>query len=134
MGKIYYYRLKILSSFTLVILLSTILLSIVACSGSYTKVNYLNDFEKFVVEIEANHFNYTSHEWELADNKYEHLTISLYQQVQASLTSEDQKTIGKLKARYESLKLKNTIKNGIKSIKDGLQQAAGALENVIDSI
>ncbi|MFA7081516.1 MAG: DUF6565 domain-containing protein [Bacteroidales bacterium] len=132
MRDLYYFLFKNILFFSFILITSIILLSFTSCIGSYSKANYLKDFNAFVTEVEANQDLYTSHEWDIADKEYENFTTTLYQEVHASLTPEDQRQIGTLKASFKSLRLKNMLKNGIQSFKDGLDQAAGAVEGLVD--
>lgn len=113
---------------------AAVLFCITACNSFYTKDNYLNDFEQFVTQVETEYIHYIPQDWENADSEYEQYTSELYQKVYSELSSEDQRQIGKLKVRYEKVKLKSDIKGTIQSIKDGVDQVVGAIEEVIDSV
>lgn len=134
MKKSYHSRLHFYSLFTTFILMVVVLLCVTACDAFYSKDKYLKDFERFVAQTEQNFINYTNDDWDNTDLEYNQFTSELYQKVYSKLTVEDQKQIGKLKARYQTTKLKSEINGTIQSIKDDVIQAKGALEEVVDSI
>jgi hypothetical protein len=105
----------------------------ISCDVFYTKETYFKDFEQFVTSTENNFGEYNDIDWENSDIEYKQYTEELYQKVYSDFNENDQRQIGKLKARYEKVKFKYELKNSIQSIKDGAQQVIGAFEEVIDS-
>lgn len=122
-----------LSDFKSYFVISIIALIQISCDAFYTKQTYLIDFEQFVINTEQNHSEYNDIDWENSDIEFVQYTDELYQKVYNELNESDQQQIGKLKARYEKVRFKNKLKNTIQSIKDGIQQTVGAIEQVLDS-
>lgn len=122
------------STFKVCLFSFVIIFYLSACYTFYTKEKYFTDFNNFVTETEQYHYNYTTSDWENSDYEYSQFTTELYQKIYNELTSDDQQQIGKLKARYQKVKLKSDIKETIQSIKNGVNQTLGIIENVIDSI
>lgn len=122
-----------LSDFKSYFVISIIALIQISCDAFYTKQTYLIDFEQFVINTEQNHSEYNDIDWENSDIEFMQYTDELYQKVYNELNESDQQQIGKLKARYEKVRFKNKLKNTIQSIKDGIQQTVGAIEQVLDS-
>ena len=122
-----------LSDFKSFFVISIIALIQISCDAFYSKQTYLKDFEQFVINTEQNHSEYNDIDWENSDVEFKQYTDELYQKVYNELNESDQQQIGKLKARYEKVKFKYELKNTIQSIKDGIQQTVGAIEEVLDS-
>lgn len=122
-----------LSDFKSYFVISIIALIQISCDAFYTKQTYLIDFEQFVINTEQNHSEYNDIDWENSDIEFMQYTDELYQKVYNELNESDQQQIGKLKARYEKVRFKNKLKNTIQSIKDGIQQTVGAIEEVLDT-
>ena len=119
------------SPLTTTLLTVEVLFCNMACNTFYSNDNYQKKIERFVTQTEQNYTNYTNQDWENSDSEYNKCTSELYQKVYSQLTSEDQFQIGKLKTRYETIKLKIEIKNYIQSIKYGVEQTGGALEELV---
>lgn len=124
-------RLQSYSPYTTALFTAAFIFCVAACNTLYSKENYLKNYELFVTQTEQNYTNYTNQDWENSDLEYNKFTSELYQKVYSQLTSEDQHQIGKLKTRYETIKLKIEINNSIQSIKDGVEQTSGALEELV---
>lgn len=122
-----------LSDFKSFFVISIIALIQISCDAFYTKQTYLIDFEQFVINTEQNNSEFNDIDWESSDIEYKKFTEDLYQKVYSDFNENDQRQIGKLKARYEKVKFKYELRNSIQSIKDGAQQVIGAFEEVIDS-
>ncbi len=131
MIKSYLSRLHSYSPLTTALFIVAVLYFVTGCNLIYSKETYLKDFAQFVLETEQNYTNYTRQDWENTDLKYAKFTSELYQKVYSELASEDQRQVGKLKIRYETIKLKVEINNTIQSIKDGVEQTSGALEELV---
>lgn len=104
-----------------------------SCDIFFTKETYFTDFEKFISITEKNCKEYNQEDWDNSDIEYTQFTEDLYKKVYSELNESDQQRIGKLKARYEKAKFKYKLKNTIHSIKDGIQQTVGTIEELLDS-
>lgn len=132
MNTLYNQRLFGLYPSTSIIMIVVLLFLISSCNTFNSKTNYLSDFENFVQRTEKEYINYTYNEWEVIDNEYENYTGELYDKVYTKLTQEDQRNIGKLKGRYHVIKLKVEFKRTIQVIKDGIEQASGAVDEILN--
>jgi len=94
------------SSLNSLLILIFPLFIVTSCNVFYSKEKYLTDFEKFIDQTEIKFINFTPEKWDLANAEYDRFTIVLYQRVYVDLTENDQRTIGKLKFRYETSNLK----------------------------
>ena len=124
-------RLQSYSNLTTALFVAMVIFFVTACNLFYSKETYLNDLAQFVLQTELNCNNYSNKDWEKSDLKYRKFTTELYQKVNSELTSEDQFTIGKLKARYETIKFKENMKNTLQSIKNEAEQTVGAIDELV---
>ena len=114
------------------LLLSGIILMQSACTLFYNPEQYLRDYDRFVTKAENNYQKYSEVQWEKTEARYEEFNSTLYDRVYEDLTPKDQQAIGKLKSRFEAVKLKYKFNHLKQEVKDGIEQFKGALEN--DSI
>lgn len=103
------------------------------CS-SYSKDDYLTDFENFVLDVEIRYKNYSANDWEERDIEFQRFADEYYQQYKEELTNEDKKQVGKLKANYQTTKIKYNAGKIIDKVEDGLNQLEGIIESVTESI
>lgn len=101
--------------------------------NKYSKEEYFFEFEQFANKVESEYTQYDKNKWKETELEYDDFNNELYDKVYPELNPEDQNHIGKLKARYQKVKYEYEIKNTIQSIKDGIQQTVGAIEQVLDS-
>lgn len=99
-------------------MLGTVLLC--ACSSKYS---YLNQFEKFISEVESHSANYTLEDWAGADAQFHAYSETEYQKYQDKLTPEDRNQLGRLTARYSKVRYKSA-----------LQQTGDYVEDVLDAV
>lgn len=111
------------------LLLSGIILIQSACTLFYNPEQYLRDYDRFVSRVENNYQEYSETQWEKTEAKYEEFNSTLYDRVYKDLTPKDQQAIGKLKARFEAVKLKYKFNHLKQEVKDGIEQFKGALES-----
>lgn len=110
------------------LLFSSIILTQYACTLFYNPEQYLSDYDRFVTRVENNYHEYSEDQWEKAETKYEKFNSILYNRVYEDLTPTDQQAIGKLKVRFEAVKLKYNFNHMKQEVKDGIEQLKGALE------
>lgn len=110
----------------------TVLIWFTSCNR-YSKEDYFSEFEQFTNKVELEYTQYDENKWDETESEYDKYNNELYDKVYPELNIEDQKHIGKLKARYQKIKYEYEIKNTIQTIKDGIQQTVGAIEEVLDS-
>lgn len=114
------------------IFLLTVPLWLSSCSR-YSKEDYFTDYSQFITQVEQEYTQYDENKWNETELEYNNYNNELYDKVYSELNQEDQKHIGKLKARYQKVKYEYEIKNTIQTIKDGIQQTVGAIEEVLDT-
>lgn len=102
----------------LLLVLGTVLMC--ACSS---KDSYLNQFEKFISEVESHSANYTLEDWAGADAQFHAYSETEYQKYQDKLTPEDRNQLGRLTARYSKVRYKSA-----------LQQASDYVDDVLDAV
>ncbi|GHT08016.1 hypothetical protein AGMMS49525_17210 [Bacteroidia bacterium] len=107
-------------------------LFLVGCTPS--KDDYISDFSDFVSGIETNYKTYTGEDWTQADEEYQLYVGEYYEKHEAKLTAEDQRTIGKLKAKYQTIVMKHNAKQLIDGVSDGLNQLEGIVNGVLEEI
>lgn len=108
-------------------------LLLVGCSF-YSKDTYLEDFSEFVTDVEQNYQSYSEEDWLSADQEYEEYVGETYNNFRAKLTDEDKKQVGKLKAKYQTVKIKHETGKMINDVSDGINQLQGVIEGVIGTI
>jgi hypothetical protein len=111
----------------LTILLTFTILLFSACGG---RTSYVNNFENFINKAEANADTYTSADWERADAEFEKYTDEYFNKNERSLTDEDKKKIGKLHAKYYTIRAKAFGKQ----LKEGIKDAASYLEGFMEGL
>jgi hypothetical protein len=122
---------KIKKLLTLQLFFLTIVM--IGCS-SYSKDDYLSDFTNFVSDTETEYKNYSADDWEERDIEFQRFTDEYYEQHREKLTHEDKKQVGKLKAKYQTIKIKYNADKIIDEAKDGLNQLEGIIESITESI
>jgi hypothetical protein len=113
------------------IILLTVLLS--GCS-SYSRKDYLKELTVFVTDVEKNYESYTAKEWEVKDAELERFDTEKRLLLKEKLTDEDLVEVGKLKAKYLTVRVKaaaSTFKNGLH---EGLKELEGLFEGIKESI
>ncbi len=100
----------------------------------YSKDNYLADFTDFISTVEAEYKDYSESNWVERDAEYQSFIGEYYEQYREKLTSEDQRAIGKLKAKYQTIKVKDSADRMIDKVGDGLKQLEGIIEGVTETI
>lgn len=100
---------------------------ILFCScGPTNKDKYLKQFEAFVVETEQNADNYSSKDWEKANDIFEEFTDDWYERFAQKLDNNDKKQVGRYVARYHKVCLTHAIK--------GFSSAASMLEGYAEEM
>jgi tRNA nucleotidyltransferase/poly(A) polymerase len=112
------------------ILATTCLL--VSCSPS--KDRYLTEFSNFVKEIETNYKQYTDEDWEQKEIHYQQYIGKQYQRFEHKFSDSDQEQIGKLKGKYQTIKVKYQAEKFIDNASKNLQQLKGVIEGVMESV
>jgi hypothetical protein len=95
-----------------------VVLLINSCT-SIQKKSFVNSFNFFVSDVEANYKSYNEKEWEEADLKFENLIKVEYVKYQSSLTDAENSQINTLIGKYQAIKLKSSllgIKNQFQNI------------------
>lgn len=110
-------------------ILSVLLLSFLVSSCN-TKEHYLNNFEKFVADVEQNGESYSVQDWEDVSVEYDAFVGDHLEQYSDQLTKEDYKQIGRLKARYHKAWIKYASSQISNAISASSQIAAGYLEEM----
>ncbi len=91
-----------------------------------SKDSYLNDFQKFVENVEDNSKSYSEADWQKADDKYKIFIGDKYDKYSKDLSTADLLKITKLKATYVTLHgatyLKNSLDKAIKESSKSLEQ------------
>jgi hypothetical protein len=98
---------------------------------SVQKKSYIDNFETFVSDVEANYKTYSEKDWEEADLKYENFTEVDYKKYNNSLTESENSHLNTLIGKYEAIKLKAGIL-GIKSqLQNSIQQASTFIDEIV---
>ncbi len=136
---IYYIKVLIMainlkkSKFYLIMGFLIIVFGAVSCSF-YSKDAYLEDFASFVTEVEQNYQSYSEEDWLNADQKYEEYVGETYNNFRAELTNDDKKQVGKLKTKFQTVKIKHEAGQIMDDVSDGINQLHGVIEGVIETI
>ncbi len=85
-----------------------VVLLISSCT-SIQKKSFVNSFNSFVSDVEANYKSYNEKEWEEADLKFENLIKVEYVKYQSSLTDAENSQINTLIGKYQAIKLKSSL-------------------------
>lgn len=85
-----------------------VVLLINSCT-SIQKKSFVNSFNSFVSDVEANYKSYNEKEWEEADLKFENLIKVEYVKYQSSLTDAENSQINTLIGKYQAIKLKSSL-------------------------
>lgn len=112
----------------------TFILLFSCCTVFYTKDNYIKDFDKFIQDVKSNSSTFSEADWSNADIQFEKLSVEQYDKFKVELSDAEIEKIGKLKGVYALIKFKKDAKDAIEQTKDIINQAKGALEEVVDSI
>ena len=105
-------------------ILLTIVALLFSCSSKRSPINELSNLSE---EISTNGNSYNDEDWEAAAEKFEGITEELERY---SYSEEEQKEIGKLKARVYYLFGSKYGKNKLKQIFNELSGAAEEFENI----
>jgi len=111
-----------------------ILIFFSSCSAFYSKEDYIKDFTAFVETVEKDYSTFKEEDWKNSDLDYQKYTNEDFLKFRDKLSEDDKYIIGKLKGRYETLKLKVELKKVYDNAKDAVDQASGVIDGVIESI
>lgn len=114
----------------LILIASGVFLS--SCDLLNNKDNYIKSFETFIATTEANVENLSETEWEKIEAKFTKFATETYDRFADKLSAEDQQKIGELKVRFEKIKVKYGINKAGDKLKDGVEQAKGAAEEIFN--
>lgn len=109
---------------TVVFVTLTCLLVFTACNKKQHAIDNLSDF---VEKVEKNAPQYTDAEWKEINKEYDELMAEIDKY---EYTEEEAMRIGELQGRLEGIKLKDTGKDAIKSIKKWGKYVRGILEEL----
>ena len=98
-----------------------VVLLINSCT-SIQKKSFVNSFNSFVSDVEANYKSYNEKEWEEADLKFENLIKVEYVKYQTSLTDAENSQINTLIGKYQAIKLKSSLLGIKNQFKDFIEQ------------
>ena len=108
----------------LVVALSLFLLT--ACES---KDSYMSDFVNFIERIQEKSDSFTERDWEKADDQFSKYTGSSYEKYAEELSNEEKLQI----AKYQTIYATQKAKAGIKSLGDGLKDAAKKAKKAFDA-
>lgn len=97
----------------------------IAFTSCDKKQSAINDLENFSEELKENSSDYSSQDWEEANEQYQLLVEQIDQY---EYTDEELKEIGKLKARC----LKQMTKGAMKQFQDGIHSITKQMEGAIE--
>ena len=97
----------------------------IAFTSCDKKQSAINDLENFSEELKENSSDYSSQDWEEANEQYRLLVEQIDQY---EYTDEELKEIGKLKARC----LKQMTKGAMKQFQDGIHSITKQMEGAIE--
>lgn len=97
----------------------------IAFTSCDKKQSAINDLENFSEELKENSSDYSSQDWEEANEQYQLLVEQIEQY---EYTDEELKEIGKLKARC----LKQMTKGAMKQFQDGIHSITKQMEGAIE--
>jgi hypothetical protein len=100
-----------------------------SCSFN-AKEKYLSDFTDFVAEVENNYTSYKSEDWKSIDEEFNYYSIAYFEEVKVEMSKEDMKYLGKLVARFSSIRAKGYGKQ----LKDGIENTKSFIEGVREGI
>ena len=113
--------------------ISILATAMIGCS-SYSKDDYLDDFAGFISSIESEYQSYSDDDWSEKDVDFQLYASEYYELFKDELTSDDLRIIGKLKAKYQTIKVKNNAARMMDKVEEGLNQLEGIIEGVIETI
>jgi hypothetical protein len=102
--------------------------------GCSTKNNYLNDFNSFVTKVEANKTVLLEDDWQYLDAEFKKLSKEEYKKFSRKLTAEDKKAIGKLQARYLTIRIKSAGTQLLEEMEGGMKYLEGIMEGVNEAL
>jgi hypothetical protein len=106
---------------------------ILGCSF-YSKDDYLKGFNAFIIKVEADYKTYSDEDWENKELEYQEYINSQYKKFKEKLTDEDVRSVGKLKGKYQAIKIKYEANKYIDKAVESINQLEGIVEGVIESI
>ena len=102
-----------------------LLLMSIAFTSCDKRQSAINDLENFSEELKENSSDYSSQDWEEANEQYQLLVEQIDQY---EYTDEELKEIGKIKARC----LKRMTKGAMKQLQDGIHSITKQMEGAIE--
>ena len=107
-----------------------------ACSNfpPMTKNGYIKNFVEFINDVELNHTQYTSEQWDKADEKFRKYAETYYEKFKAKMGSEEIRKVNILKGKYIGFKIKGKsgqlLKDVLSTFKDIVDESNGLLESL----
>lgn len=97
-----------------------------------SKEAFVNNFETFVTEVEANSKSYTELDWNAADETFEDFTNVQYQNWKVTMSSTEKTKFNQLMGKYNALKIKKNIGDFKEDIKDIYDQTKSTFDELIN--
>ena len=112
--------------------LPVIILFLTVCYSCNPKQNYINNFEKFVIEVENQYEEYTEQDWADADQKFELYAVDEYKKFKEEMTREERKKVNKLKGKYIGVRAKAVANGLIDELEDKMEEILDGLDGLLD--
>lgn len=101
-----------------------------SCKEALFKEQYVSNFESFIEDIRKNQSNFSKEDWKAKEEQFKFFTEVEYNKFKDDLTSEQKAKINSLKGNFYTLYAKGKAGELGDQLKDLLQQAEGALEEI----
>ena len=102
---------------------------------NYQKNRKLEQFDKFISEVALNHKNYSSSDWNKADEKFNAFCAFFDEEKTASLLTADEKgKYSNLKGRYKGMKLKSKMNKKLDEALQGLKETGLELKGILEGL
>ena len=91
------------------VIIASMLILTVSCSGPRTKEAYLDDFNTFMENVADNYSHFNHKQWEKYDERYAKFTGKWYKKFQKEFTIYDEVKVNKLIVQYNYYKQKSNL-------------------------
>jgi hypothetical protein len=109
-----------------------IALLLVSCKSSpvFTKDQYFNKFETFIVTTEDNYMTYDDDAWKKSNEKFKELSETNYSRFEKEMTADEKLKIDRMIGRYYSYIAKYQAGKVQEKLKKVINQAEGFIDNL----
>lgn len=110
----------------------TIILLLVSCKNSpvFTKEQYINTFERFIITTENNFLTYDDDAWKKANTRFRELSEIQYNWFEKEMSVDEKLKVDRLIGRYYSFVAKYQAAQVKEKLKRIYNQAEGFIDNL----